>query len=819
MQDHDDKNIPQADTNEEYWSKKLQDENYYRQIIRPQGELIYENLVLEGGGVLGAAYAGAIKELEKQGVLANIKRVGGSSAGAIGSLLLAVGNTADDLQKTLLETTFSDFLDPTEETAAWKEAFIEGAKGSTVGKIQAYQKAQKMREKGLFKGEAFVAWEQNQIRQALKKVPGFVENFGQWRGIEAKEEVERELGTITFGELHRFIAEHPECGLRDLYVTASNIDLDKLEIFSHESTPDVPLYIAVRMSMSFPTAFNVVTYDVHNTGWKQRYVDGGLFNNYPMHMFDQYQYVPQGLEGIFRRTRCNLGTLGLKVDTADEIARFWNVKSYRYVDDMTTPATRSDTKISEIRLVDAAPAIDTCQPGVLYVYKDSSQSLQYAVLDPMQQFKTGKLLEGKNKISEKEAAVLLEKMSKGLPSTLKVGDSNLSWGEYYAIKALLKVTRRRSHTPRKKMTEVEAASKQKTIRHMVASFYGKEELASHHTEQAVEERIAMLYPQRTIPIHDTGVASTDFSIDADMAQALVESGKKSVSRFFESHRGEKVPDSFTQKTLDEEIEERTIEELMTMIKNCREMIAEGEEHGYDEKYIRPFRQYIVVLQEKIADKALEELALVSDAVVFRLRGTENADSHIDFLGKEKEEHLKKMQKANFETTGIFSSNLSQFTDERIKMMFEIMDVLNYHTNAIFAAELNMLNIRLDGLIEQYHLANDSRVALPQDKSKLYAEDWVIMGDWEKSPAYQEYREIMQEVRSVQEKIERVSEVREKLQEQLDKIASYQSKKDPVHFSRSKFALFAKDKEAKNEKHRVDDKKSNVTLPKSSSGRG
>ena len=41
-----------------------------------------ENLVFKGGGVLGIAYAGAIESLEEKGLLKNIKRVAGTSAGS-----------------------------------------------------------------------------------------------------------------------------------------------------------------------------------------------------------------------------------------------------------------------------------------------------------------------------------------------------------------------------------------------------------------------------------------------------------------------------------------------------------------------------------------------------------------------------------------------------------------------------------------------------------------------------------------------------------------------------------------------------------------
>ena len=52
---------------------------------------VYRNLVMEGGGIRGIAYGGALAELEQRGVLAGIRRVGGTSAGAIQAALLAVG--------------------------------------------------------------------------------------------------------------------------------------------------------------------------------------------------------------------------------------------------------------------------------------------------------------------------------------------------------------------------------------------------------------------------------------------------------------------------------------------------------------------------------------------------------------------------------------------------------------------------------------------------------------------------------------------------------------------------------------------------------
>ena len=71
----------------------------------------FRNLVFEGGGVKGIAYSGAIKILEKKGIMKDIQRVAGTSAGAITATLLAVGVDADGVQKIVGGTSFRKFMD------------------------------------------------------------------------------------------------------------------------------------------------------------------------------------------------------------------------------------------------------------------------------------------------------------------------------------------------------------------------------------------------------------------------------------------------------------------------------------------------------------------------------------------------------------------------------------------------------------------------------------------------------------------------------------------------------------------------------------
>ena len=52
------------------------------------------NLVFEGSGIRGIAFAGAIQEFERQNMIYTVQRVSGTSAGAITALLLSLGYSA-----------------------------------------------------------------------------------------------------------------------------------------------------------------------------------------------------------------------------------------------------------------------------------------------------------------------------------------------------------------------------------------------------------------------------------------------------------------------------------------------------------------------------------------------------------------------------------------------------------------------------------------------------------------------------------------------------------------------------------------------------
>lgn len=232
----------------------------------------FKNLVFEGGGVKGIAYAGALEELEAKGYLKNIKRVAGTSAGAITATLLALNYSVADVKEVISNTNFKDF-----EDGSW---FFP----ANITRV--------LRNYGWFKGDKFLSW--------ISKL------------IEAKTG----SANTTFKQLQELNYKQP---YRELYVINTNLTQQRSDILSHETTPEMPIKTAVRMSMSIPLFFQSVNWagDV--------IVDGGVAWNFPVNIFDNTKYLFNKNNGTAVDYNTvngyvfNHETLGFRLDSEKEI--------------------------------------------------------------------------------------------------------------------------------------------------------------------------------------------------------------------------------------------------------------------------------------------------------------------------------------------------------------------------------------------------------------------------------------------------------------------------------------------------------------------
>ena len=241
----------------------------------------YRNLVLKGGGIRGIAYGGALQELEQRGVLVGIRRVGGTSAGAIQAALLAVGYPPDSIVAVINSL-------PVQRLNDGRFIFLGG--GSRL-----------WRQFGWYRGDEFTKY----LRELLAH--------------------QTQRPDLTLGELHQLALAQPG-HYRDLYTTGTNLTTQRVQVFSYETTPALRVADAVRISMSIPLYFRAVLLDADNqviTGRPRRgqpvqvLVDGGLLANYPLWLFDAPRYLPAGLPP---GTSANPETLGLRLDRPEQIA-------------------------------------------------------------------------------------------------------------------------------------------------------------------------------------------------------------------------------------------------------------------------------------------------------------------------------------------------------------------------------------------------------------------------------------------------------------------------------------------------------------------
>jgi NTE family protein len=234
-----------------------------------------KNLVFQGGGVKGIAYVGALQTLQANDLLRTIENVAGTSAGAITAALVAVGATAEEMHTILGGTDFASFMDG-------RGGFI----GDTVRLV---------REFGIYKGDEFEQWCRQQIGKLTTRVTGTAQP------------------DLTFAQLSALAAKDP-ANFRHLYVVSTNLSRQTPEVFSTQTRPNVPLWQAVRMSMSIPLFFEAFKFD------GDVYVDGGVSWNYPIDLFDGLMRQPViGKPSVPAEVGVCPETLGFSLGTKEQI--------------------------------------------------------------------------------------------------------------------------------------------------------------------------------------------------------------------------------------------------------------------------------------------------------------------------------------------------------------------------------------------------------------------------------------------------------------------------------------------------------------------
>jgi NTE family protein len=204
-----------------------------------KGDFPFTNLCIEGGGARGVALGGTMKALDAYGIIPQLKRFVGSSAGAIGCTLLAAGYTTEEVHGINMTTDFTKFMDD-----SW------GMLRDSRRFVQSY---------GLCPGTYFEQWMEDKLSNKL------------------------DVARVTFKQFFDLTG-------KDLRITSVCVNDDKLVVFSYKTHPCMRIALAVRASMSIPGVFCPVEIK------GKLYVDGGLSDNYPLDEFDEDNPYTLGLK-------------------------------------------------------------------------------------------------------------------------------------------------------------------------------------------------------------------------------------------------------------------------------------------------------------------------------------------------------------------------------------------------------------------------------------------------------------------------------------------------------------------------------------------
>lgn len=185
----------------------------------------FSSLVIAGGGLTVLSVTGGIKYFEEQKVK-TLKNLVGTSAGAIMCLFVALNYRSYEIVRFLEEVLRDD-------------AIVQFNINDVFNIFTEY---------GLSKGENVVRFLERMIQKKLKQ------------------------SDITFLELAKLSG-------MNLVVCVTNLTDEREEYFNVDTSPEMSVVTAIRMSCSIPFMFAPVKYK------NKLYVDGALYSNFPMTYF------------------------------------------------------------------------------------------------------------------------------------------------------------------------------------------------------------------------------------------------------------------------------------------------------------------------------------------------------------------------------------------------------------------------------------------------------------------------------------------------------------------------------------------------------
>jgi predicted acylesterase/phospholipase RssA len=297
------------------------------------------DLVFEGGGAKGAAFAGALEVLTAAGH--KHRRLIGTSAGAITATLLGAGYSADDLLQATAETVpgttnpiFTTFMDA--PTASDFEA-------AQIANSQVMDLMNKAHVPGFVSKEIFnLGMQLDLFREMLSfnECGGFYTGNAFLTWFRKKLQAKGLDPDLTWTQ---FAAQTGS----DVSVVTSDVTEQEMVVLNVRTAPQVPVALAVRMSMSIPFVWREMIWDAGWGTYRGRnktdhvFVDGGVLSNFPLALVAETS--PEIIEIMGNTDPNGAGNLGMTLDTTIAVPGAQNSQ---------TPRPRLRTANRVTRLID-----------------------------------------------------------------------------------------------------------------------------------------------------------------------------------------------------------------------------------------------------------------------------------------------------------------------------------------------------------------------------------------------------------------------------------------------------------------------------------
>jgi len=250
-------------------------------VIRPAPQL--ENLVLRGGGAKGVGYSAALDQMEKAGMMAGLKNLAGSSAGALTATCLACGLSASEFESGPADALFRPgVLDALKGGGdlprLYPDLQMEGGLAPAVASLKVVDQSSATSVANYLNSN----WNDGAFQARLARLDPVAQvRLDELRQPQNFDE-NRQGKMITFGDLKSMHELAPD-KFKNLTLTGWN-KTDQQEVyFDAQTAPDMPVAYAARMSMAFPIAFKAVSIDMN--GENKVFADGGIGSNMPSEVF------------------------------------------------------------------------------------------------------------------------------------------------------------------------------------------------------------------------------------------------------------------------------------------------------------------------------------------------------------------------------------------------------------------------------------------------------------------------------------------------------------------------------------------------------